>query len=103
MKIVDDANRLQLKNDLAQAKEKYLKALNLSPDNSLILWKLGDICLGLNQFDHAAVYYSKLEILNPGDVSIINNFAHCLIKINAHDSAQKVLNAALEIDQNDIS
>lgn len=103
MKIVDDANRLHLKNDLAQAKEKYLKALNLSPDNSLILWKLADICLGLNQFDHAAVYYSKLEILNPGDVSIINNFAHCLIKINAHDSAQKVLNTALEIDPNDIS
>ena len=103
MKIVDDANRLHLKNDLERAKEKYLEALVLSPDNSLILWKLGDICIGLNQFDHAAVYYSRLEILNPGDVSIINNFAHCLIKINAHDSAEKVLNAALKIDSNDIA
>jgi tetratricopeptide (TPR) repeat protein len=101
MKIVDDANRLHLKNDFKNAKERYLEALKISPNNSLILWKLGDICIGLNQFDHAAVYYSRLEILNPENIDFKNNFAHCLIKINAHESAEKVLLHALNMNPNE--
>jgi len=103
LKIIENANRLHLNNKLDLAKKKYLEALEISPDNSLILWKLGDINMGLNLFDHAAVYFSRLEILNPGNTDILNNYAHCLIKINAHDAANTVLHTALKINPKDIS
>ena len=81
LKIVDFANQLHLKNDLSRSKDKYLEALSISPNNLLVLWKLGDICLGLNQFDHAAVYYSKLEILHPENIDFKISFAIYLSNI----------------------
>lgn len=103
IRIFDDATELHENKEFNKAKIKYLQALEIKPDNSLILWKLGDICIALNEFDHAAVYYSRLERLSPGNTDIINNFAFCLIKINAHEAAEKVLLSALEINSNDLS
>lgn len=91
------------KNKLIEAKNIYLKILNVNQNNHLILEKIADICIQQQKYDEACVYFSKLERLDGNNVFHLTNFAFSLDKIGQFNLALQVLERAKEVNPNELN
>jgi tetratricopeptide (TPR) repeat protein len=82
-----------------EAEKSYLKALELSPDDSVILYNLGTM-LGdkLERYSDSAEVLEKAAVINPDHSQIWCNLGSSLRHLKRTDEAEKAFNRAIEID-----
>jgi tetratricopeptide (TPR) repeat protein len=97
------AERLYNQNKLSEAKDIFLKVLKVNSKNIFILEKLADICIQLQCYDEACVYFSRLERLDENNVIHLTNFSFSLDKIGQYNLALQVLDRAKQLDPDEIS
>lgn len=75
----------RLRPDLAV--ECYRRMLEITPNNSGVLLKLGDLYLDHGQAHRALAYYRRVLEDRPGDVSVNRDIAHCYLALERYGEA----------------
>lgn len=65
-----------------EAREAFIKSLEIEPGNPEVLFKLGNTCFQLNLFKEAISAYQKTLALSPGFKDVEHNLTITLSKIN---------------------
>lgn len=81
------------------AKEKYLKALQLSPRNEQILSNLGDICYSTHRYKEALDYYNKALSINPKEPRYYFNIAMVYRRTGELERAAAQFRKTMEIER----
>ena len=90
-----EGKQLQARQKIALAEEKYLKAIELDPDNLDAHYKLATLYEELQDFDKAKKQY--LIAAKGGYLDAYNNLAYWYIRENKNDEAVELLNQGLKI------
>ena len=62
--------------DLPSAKQAYLEAVKLMPDNTSFLYELADVCNDLKHYDEAITYYKRILEISPRTVYVYGTLAY---------------------------
>ncbi|MEE8348978.1 MAG: tetratricopeptide repeat protein [Acidobacteriota bacterium] len=82
---------LRLQNQLVEAKQEILRAVELEPSNVEFLWQLAEVCLGLNQPEQAIEYLEPLEDSDPPFVEVYRLLGEAHRRLGDQVRAQEYL------------
>jgi len=86
---------------LTQYSEAYMaveNALNLTPSSYSLLYKKGNICLHLQQYDNAKSAFTAMQRVNPRSAEAVFGLAHVAAMEHKADDAQAYLKDAEKLD-----
>ena len=89
---------LQQINNFDDAKNSYLKAIELDPKNLAVLNNLGSIFRVMEDFDKAKKYLTEVLETNPNYINALSNYGNLKRELNDFDGAIKLYKKALQID-----
>ncbi len=93
----ENAKKLYESNQLAEAEEEVLQALNLAPDWPALYDNLGTICSEQGKYGEALIHYSQALKLDPESPTVLYNVGYFLLQ-NGLDSARSFLEKTLDKD-----
>ncbi len=88
--------------DLAQAKEMFVKTLELNPHDPTAPSYLIDVCGRLRQFDEVIKYYKKGLEIAPDDKDLYLNMGLVFLNAKKFESAIKCYSKAVSLDRTNI-
>ncbi|WP_158090187.1 tetratricopeptide repeat protein [Kiloniella majae] len=74
----------------------YTKALELDPDNHIIMARLAKCCVNLGHHADGLAYYKRLLVDNPYDSNIRTGFASCLNGLGRENEAVSLLGKGID-------
>lgn len=86
---------------LKQYSEAYMaveNALNLTPSSYSLLYKKGNICLHLQQYDNAKAAFTAMQRVNPRSAEAVFGLAHVAAMEHKTEEAQAYLQDAEKLD-----
>ena len=82
---------LRLQNQLQEAKQEILQAVELEPSNVEFLWQLAEVCLGLNQPQEAIEYLERIENSDTPFLEVYRLLGEAYRRLNEPVRAQEYL------------
>lgn len=86
-------------NDKTTAAEFVEQLVELEPNNTLALKRLGEFYQSLGDADNAYMYYSKILSYDPNNISVLKNAAKMAEKIGEEDKAMDYYKRITEISK----
>jgi tetratricopeptide (TPR) repeat protein len=87
-----------VQQDFAAAKQHFLRALRLDPDDVMALNNLGNVAMAFAQHTEARGYFERVLALNPKFVPAYGNLAHIYSSQGKIAEARSYLGRALQVD-----
>ena len=78
--------------DLPSAKQAYLEAVKLMPDNTSFLYELADVCNDLKHYDEAITYYKRILEISPRTVYVYGTLAYAYYRSGNTEEAKRYCN-----------
>lgn len=82
---------LQQLGEYGKAEAAYLKALEITPNEEVVLNNLADIYEQVEEYQLAAETIKKLYILNPDSIEVVSDTVRILLKADMSVNAQEAL------------
>ncbi len=89
---------LQQINNCEDAKESYLKALQLDSKNPAVLNNLGSVCRVLEDFENSENYLIRVLKIQPNYINALSNYGNLKRELNDFKGAIELYKKALSID-----
>ena len=86
-------------SNYTEAKKKYLRILEINPNNPEAIGKLGKIHLINREFHDATDYYLKGVKLQPQNSDFVFNLAQAYYKLGKTDEAEEYYQKTMELDK----
>ncbi len=83
------------RGEMDQARESYLNALRLQPNDTNVLYNLGNLYLNTGDLKNAALTYNKALRINPFDVDVLYNLAFAFEKMENTEEAIRLFHEVL--------
>ena len=87
--------------DLPAAKQAYMEAVALEPENTSFIYELADVCYDLKQYEEAISYYERIERLSPKTVYIYGYLARAHYMNGNTSEAQRYCNLTNALSSNE--
>lgn len=84
--------------DFTKALEFYFKALEIAPNDWVVLYNIGNAYYSLERYQEASKYYEQACELKPEHPFPYSNFGHILIKAGKYAEALECFNTVLIFD-----
>lgn len=95
------ARLLTLKKDYSGAIQEYLKLLSHNKESPDVYFNLGQVYMGLGNYDRAILCYESCRKLSPTyQDEVLTNLGICYYKKNNHSRAQALFKEAVKLNPN---
>ena len=97
-KLIDEGEALSMSGQYKEALEIFNKALEIDPENMVVLSNKGFVLLELGNYQEALDFFNKVLEIDPKDIDVLSSKGKALSMSGQYKEALEIFDEILEID-----